>query len=993
MLNLLKITPTHEDLFIERYGKLYSWALHLCDQDEDSAKEILHDAYIQFTTASPDLNEVRDLNAYLYGLLRHLRQSQERLASRGRFQQLSIVDYESVETGLKSIDPRAQIQAQDELRVVCRYACSRKETAKLGSVLILRFFHGYYPSEIVLLLQSPRLAVDKWLLLARREAKAVLDNPKSIEVLGEPVKIGMLPTGFAVKPETLLDELRQIIFHSKRGDCPSREVLHGFYKSEEGYPVNCEHLAHLVSCPVCLDDVNRMLDLPLLSERYPMDTIGKDDTRKPGTGGGPSGGGVSKEESRVLKRRAKEMYEHYPKELCVSINGYIQGSQKVSSDLSELDLNITMPEALSFIEVFSEQGIRLLLMSATEPPPEGPARQSFEVDLSEGRRLELTLKRGSSWPTLHLIYRNPHYKEREAFDLESLENNGAILQRGVNRSSKEGTEEKPTRNSLWERFKLAVAGLWQRIGNWGFWLRPHIVTTIFAMILIGGALFFQMQRGPVPSVSAAELLGRAAVAEQAVAAKTDVVLHRTINLEEKSVGGGLIARRRIEVWRSAGKGVNARRLFNEDGSLVAGEWARADGTRTVYRRGISPKVEPQPERGVKLIGGLEDVWTVEPSAKEFRELVGRVEDVRVEERPGVYVLNYEREGVSNADGIIKASLVLNRTDLRASEQTLTLMRDGTAREYHFTEATYEQRPISEAPPNAFEPDRELIGSTVKTERRTIEIAATPRVVAPVRATAALEVDALQSLNQVNALLGEQLSLSRTPEGLLRVQGIVETSERKIEILKALDAIRHHPAIVISVETVAEAQAHQVQVTASSSSSPVTIDRVEITEGTSPVYQDLRRRYSDYEARTFADRILSRSRQARRHALALKQIVERFTPDDLNSLEPNARLKFISMVRQHAQIFQRESENLRRELGQVFSPSSSLEGSEIQIKSDADLVRAVYSLYELALSIDAGIRKSFSVSADGSTSAPIKSSEFWRSIINAEDLATKLQRHN
>jgi len=57
------------------------------------------------------------------------------------------------ETGLRTIDPRDQIQVHDELRRVYQYACARKETSKAGSVLILRFFHGYYPSEIAKLLR------------------------------------------------------------------------------------------------------------------------------------------------------------------------------------------------------------------------------------------------------------------------------------------------------------------------------------------------------------------------------------------------------------------------------------------------------------------------------------------------------------------------------------------------------------------------------------------------------------------------------------------------------------------------------------------------------------------------------------------------------------------------------------------------------------------------------------------------------------------------
>jgi DNA-directed RNA polymerase specialized sigma24 family protein len=39
----------------------------------------------------------------------------------------------------------------------------RKETSKAGSVLLLRFFRGYYPSELAQVLRTPRQVVDTWL--------------------------------------------------------------------------------------------------------------------------------------------------------------------------------------------------------------------------------------------------------------------------------------------------------------------------------------------------------------------------------------------------------------------------------------------------------------------------------------------------------------------------------------------------------------------------------------------------------------------------------------------------------------------------------------------------------------------------------------------------------------------------------------------------------------------------------------------------------------
>ncbi|MDQ3820364.1 MAG: sigma-70 family RNA polymerase sigma factor, partial [Acidobacteriota bacterium] len=167
MLKPREITPGHEELFIERYDRLLSWALQLTNYDRCMAEDLVHDAFIQFTFTHPDLNVINNLDNYLYGMLRNLHLSQMRWVTRSRFQQLSIVEYDSAELGLRSVDVHNQIQVQDELRRICHYACARKETARAASVMILRFFHGYYPSEIAQILRSSRQAVSIRLRLAR----------------------------------------------------------------------------------------------------------------------------------------------------------------------------------------------------------------------------------------------------------------------------------------------------------------------------------------------------------------------------------------------------------------------------------------------------------------------------------------------------------------------------------------------------------------------------------------------------------------------------------------------------------------------------------------------------------------------------------------------------------------------------------------------------------------------------------------------------------
>src|SRR5260370_20502317 len=168
MLNQFKVQPSHEDAFIERYARLMSQALHFTEGDQDRAQDLLHDAFIQFTLVRPDLEAITNLEGYLFVTLRNLRLSQVRRAAHHAHTLGSLASYDSLELGLRARDLRTQIQAQDELRLICNYATTRKETSKAGSILILRFFHGYYPSEAAQILRTPRRVVDNWLRLARR---------------------------------------------------------------------------------------------------------------------------------------------------------------------------------------------------------------------------------------------------------------------------------------------------------------------------------------------------------------------------------------------------------------------------------------------------------------------------------------------------------------------------------------------------------------------------------------------------------------------------------------------------------------------------------------------------------------------------------------------------------------------------------------------------------------------------------------------------------
>lgn len=549
--------------------------------------------------------------------------------------------------------------------------------------------------------------------------------------------------------------------------------------------------------------------------------------------------------------------------------------------------------------------------------------------------------------------------------------------------------------------------IWLRARNWGSWLRPGTVTAVFAAILISTLLYIGLRRSPVTTPSAAELLSRASVAEETVAAPSDTVLHRTIMLEERRTDAGdLITRRRIEVWQNSGQGAIARRLYDERGSLVGGDWRRADGTRQTFNHGSKLKTAPI---GNDVSLAFSELWQLEPSAKNFSTLIGSTggaQAARLEERQSAYVISYESREAGSTGGLIRATLTLSRADLRATEQTLTVRQGEETREYRFMETSFERRPASTVAPAVFEPDPELLGVVTKApavvaEKEPSAVSASgPLASAPLVASADLEVEVLERLNQVNAFFGEQVSLKRMPEGQLRVEGIVETQTRKEEILQALAPVRNTLALVVDVETVAEAAKRQLpqrqQGTVTSTSVEVDIKSAIPADAELRAYfkqKGLSGEQLETEIKRFADRVIAHSRKAVRQALALKQIAERFSAEDLRTLDDAARAKWQAMISQHARGLAQEMEALRRELQPVFPTASSQNGTgdEISVTSDADVARAAKQLFNLASAIEESVNMSFSIYAGSQQMAAVKTPRFWISLNSEAVLTAKLQR--
>src|SRR6266545_6178824 len=221
-------------------------------------------------------------------------------------------------------------------------------------------------------------------------------------------------------------------------------------------------------------------------------------------------------------------------------------------------------------------------------------------------------------------------------------------------------------------------------------------------------------------------------------------------------------------------------------------------------------------------------------------------------------------------------------------------------------------------------------TTTRNPKSETETSATlPIFPLPPAASAALEVEVLGLLGSISADMGQEVSVKREADGALHVEAIVETEKRKAEILSALSSVARDRTVKIRIETNAEAQARieRERRRTQSGSGSIDIDTQGVTTtNLIPVDPEVRRylrargvseQQIDGEISRLSNRMLNRSHQALLHAFAMKNLVQRFSPDDLRSLDADARAKWLALIALHAGGFQGDLASIKEELAPIF----------------------------------------------------------------------------
>jgi DNA-directed RNA polymerase specialized sigma24 family protein len=758
-INTIEIdTPKNRELalrniFETKYAWLLRWALHFTEDNRSAAEDLVQETFVRLMLTWDTLVNFDDLEPLLYTYLRYAYLTERRRGRGHAFQSLSSVDFDTLAISLHTTIAFDQIAVQNEIRDILAYLLWRRRSARFASMFILRFFHGYYPEEIAAVCLSKRFGVDLGLRHARQELRAHLADPHKIQELGRAPILKPKQPNFAIPVDDFESELRRNIFSSTNETCPSMEKLERCYSSFNLRSLECDLLAHIVTCESCLDKVARRCDVPPPPARSMEDIFGRASRGKSNR----TGLSEQKKLARAFtnaKNRMREILEHHPTGLVIALNGEVAAVRDINSACAILRVETRAVQTLEIVEVFSEQGLLLLALPLLNHPPKSPPEIKHEVALGGERTLSLVVRYTGDGALIETKYVDPHFTSDTAVERECIAEYESMIHLGINMNhlDSESSARNPQpaqRSSLWRRFldkkrtRLMVVGLLVPI---------TAVALVIATLIVPMAINRYGQR-----IDANHLLSKATREDRTLSdAGQPVVIHQRIQIK------------------------------------IAGHIVQRDLYRDV--RGIrQPKGHPMDADEQALRKKLSDAkldWDNPLSAQnyqEWRDNLYREEDRIAKTGDNLLTITTN----SQQSAIAQETITIKADSLHPVARTI-LFRDGESIE--IAELSYNVLPWGPGIEQWFEPLSDSSSSLRSPMQKS-------HIVPPTQLDESqldlAELNVLLVLQELHADT-ERLQVVRTPSSVL-VKGVVESNDRKAELITHLQMADHVIADISSYQ--------------------------------------------------------------------------------------------------------------------------------------------------------------------------------------------------
>lgn len=920
-----------------RYLQMLQWAVSLTRGDESLAVEIVQDLCLQLTLSSPDFDQIANLDGYLYTCLRHLYVSRLTRASREAVRFVSIEDCDSIQFALDNGHLPDSVEIQNQLRRICSYSLWRREASKSFACFILHFFHGYFHREIADLACLPMAAIYNKLKAARAEIKSHLREPEKLQFLNRSVPPDPRLSWTTIPSAALFRELREMVLASRVGSCLPEPELLSWYRSPSRGPIPCVLLAHIVSCERCLDVVDRQFQRPGLQDRDALD--GYDRALRAEVHKGAS---TVRAMPGSIERRRRRLYEHRPLTLSLAVNGRVVASHNVQGETSVLSARIERPERAQFVEVFSEQDVRLAMLPVHELPPQGSHMRVCHVTLSEERDLELRVAFDGLGLNSELVYRDPALAAQE---LEEEFEQPAVC---------DPAEEEPVADAL-----SAPQQEPSRSPRWLNWLLPSSAPAwalaIFCLMITAGWIAWRIATRPL---SPDAILQRS-IESEAAALKGNAE-HEEFLFEQLNDDGHVMARGTVDVWKDGSRGRMIRRLYDVEHHLVAATWRLRDGTEGSYMA----KSGPGASRADRELAG-NGVWSQDVSSEAFRSLAAK------SVRGGATADGYELKATvhdARRPQVVAATLILDRR-FRPIDATLRMRAGAECAEVRYRQIAFASQPASAVPDSVFDPGDLENGSF--RGRSSLEPQRNPFAGTDAE-SAQLELAVLYQLFVLHADADEPIEIARTPGHRIRVDGSVADDATRRAIMNALSDVPGHEAL--DVHVLAPGQQYWAGHRTESTGEPITV--YSAVQSGIPADAALRRYLAakgkpaaqmDAAVAALEHNALDHAQHALQQAYALNRLGNAFNAEELRALPADARREWAAMVAGHAQSLQAELLALEQPLLGLapHGGSTALAAPNVNVIGDPEsFARATTRMLSQAQSMNRQFSDAFTSAVDG-----------------------------
>ena len=724
-----------EDVFAKHYDWLLGWAEYFTRGQLDQAEDLVHELFIQFLRVAPELDSDESAKPYLYRSLHNLFLANLSRNSRTRHHQLSVYEYDSFRIGISSIDRSSLISVREDLWLICKYACQRKSNLRAASYFILRFFLEYSPGQIIALAGTTRAAFDKNIQLMRDEVRSHFNGhasfPATRRKLPEDIAFGSAQ----YDATDLFQQIFRLIHSHVHNSCLQPDDIPQLYSVDKA--VDTPIMAHLVSCRECRELCMRYIDRsgksPGSSSHVQEITHNRKDFSSIRRAGNDN--------LDRLRQKYRENFEHRPAYLYLAIAGKTEASQRITSASNELGASVPFTDSPVFLDITSEQGVRLLSLLLDDDYNRFPKDVKASTPLSDGRSLQIEASSSGGSLSVLATYFDP------VVDRNDEEDVAAFYPASVHSADEiKLTPEESRLAGLMVRARQLLSGL--------YW--PHLAAATTALTILLLILIPSVHRSYTRrrALSALEQMHEA---EKALMNAHDV--HR-VGIFQMEVPGISIPDRRIEVWQSGTPAHLAARLYMEDGRLQ-GTSPENDPSRTDYN---------QPE----------DIWRSGFSTATAEKVI-RDGTVEMSESPQGILRITARNGARRpVHGIVEAVVLVDRTNNLVIEQAFVIRNED--REYHcrLVETRFEVAPRGQFKPEVFPSDPVTSRSSgmvhapihPRTDRAGLE------------SIASQHVDALWALHQAGNEKGEQFEVQRRANAI-EISGVVTTVRRRYFLSNSL----------------------------------------------------------------------------------------------------------------------------------------------------------------------------------------------------------------